>query len=66
VGIASLESGQVEKAAAHLERALELEPLQLSAATALQAVYRKQGSNEKAAALSDRMHRTMQGSPVKR
>jgi hypothetical protein len=59
-GVGCLESGQVEKAAAHLERALELDPLQLSAATALQAVYRRQGENEKAAALVDRMRRAMQ------
>ena len=65
VGIACLESGQVEKAAAHLERALELDPLQLSAATALQAAYRKQGDNEKAAALGDRIRRAMQTSPAK-
>ena len=55
VGTASLESGQLEKAALHLERALELDPLQLSAATALQAVYRKQGHDEKAAALENTM-----------
>jgi tetratricopeptide (TPR) repeat protein len=60
-GVACLESGQVEKAATHLERALELDPLQLSAATALQAVYRRQGKNEKAVALGDRMRRAMQG-----
>jgi tetratricopeptide (TPR) repeat protein len=65
VGIASLESGQVEKAASHLEHALELDPLLLSAATALQAVYRRQGADEKAAALGDRMRRTMQSSPMK-
>jgi hypothetical protein len=65
VGVASLESGQVEKAAVHLERALELDPLQMSAATALQAVYRRQGDNEKADALGDRMRRMLQSSPVK-
>jgi len=59
-GIACLESGQVEKAAIHLERALELDPLQLSAATALEAVYRRQGKNERAAALGERMRRAMQ------
>ena len=64
VGIASLESGQVDKAASHLERALELDPLQLSAATALQAVYRRQGHDEKAAALADRMRLTMQSAPM--
>jgi Flp pilus assembly protein TadD len=60
VGVACLESGQVDTAAAHLERALKLDPLQLSAATALQALYRKQGANDKAAALADRMRRAMQ------
>jgi tetratricopeptide (TPR) repeat protein len=65
VGIASLESGQVERAASHLERALELDPLQLSAATALQAVYLRQGYNEKAAALGDRIRRAMLSSPMK-
>ena len=59
-GVACLESGQVEKAATHLELALELDPLQLSAATALQAVYRRQGENEKAAAVADRIRRAMQ------
>ena len=59
VGIAFLESGQVEKAASHLERALELDPLLLSAATALQEVYRKQGHDEKAAALADQIRRRM-------
>ncbi|HEV3200531.1 MAG TPA: hypothetical protein VGZ73_21660 [Bryobacteraceae bacterium] len=65
VGIASLESGQVEKAASHLERALELDPLQISAATALQAAYRKQGADDKAAALGNRMRRAMGSVPVK-
>jgi Tfp pilus assembly protein PilF len=65
VGVASLESGQVEKAAVHLERALELDPFQISAATALQAVYRRQGDNEKADALGDRMRRTLRSSPMK-
>jgi hypothetical protein len=65
VGIACLESGQVEKAATHLERALELDPLLLSAATALQQVYRRQGDNEKATALGDRVRHAMIGSPMK-
>jgi hypothetical protein len=59
VGTAFLESGQVEKAASHLERAMELDPLQLSAATALQEVYRRQGHNEKAAALADQIRSRM-------
>jgi tetratricopeptide (TPR) repeat protein len=65
VGVAYLESGQVDTAAAHLERALQLDPLQLSAATALQALYRKQGANQKAAALADRMRRAMQDPPAR-
>jgi hypothetical protein len=34
-GLASLESGQTERAAQHLERALELDPLLISATTEL-------------------------------
>ena len=64
VGIASLESGQIGRAAGHLERALELDPLQLPAATALQAVYRRLGDREKAAALADRIRRAIQNLPV--
>lgn len=60
VGIASLESGQVDQAASHLERALALDPLLLSAASALQEVYRKHGDTEKAAALGDRVRRSLQ------
>ena len=59
VGTASLEAGQVDGAVAHLERALELDPLLLSAATALEAAYRQQGAPEKAAALQDRVRRAM-------
>ena len=65
VGIACLESGQLEKAASHLERALELDPLLLSAATALQAVYRKQGANDKAATLGDQIRSAMRSSQAK-
>lgn len=65
VGTALLESGQTGKAAPHLERALELDPLLLSAATALQEVYRKQGQNEKADALGERMRRSMLGRSVR-
>ena len=65
VGTACLESGQMEQAAAHLTRALELDPLLLSAATALQAVYQKIGDKEKAAALARQMQRAMRHSPPK-
>jgi tetratricopeptide (TPR) repeat protein len=64
-GTACLEAGQVAKAALHLQRAMELDPLLLSAATALQEVYRKQGDNEKAAALVSQIARAMRGSPAK-
>lgn len=52
-GVAYLESGDAESARSHLERSLQLDPLRLSAASALREVYRKQGRNEKAAALAN-------------
>ncbi len=61
VGVAELALGQWEQAAAHLERALELDPLLLSAGTALQDVYRKQGDETKADALAEKMRRAMLG-----
>jgi tetratricopeptide (TPR) repeat protein len=64
-GIAYLESGQLEKAVSHLERALTLDPLLLSAATALQEAYRKQGHGEKSAALESQMRRAMQSMPAR-
>ena len=65
VGLALLESGQVDGAASHLERALQLDSLQLTAATALQEAYRRQGHNEKAEAVAARMRRAMQASPAR-
>jgi hypothetical protein len=65
VGLAFLASGQLENAASHLKRALELDPLLLSAGTALQEVYRKQGDSERAHALADRMRRAMLNIPEK-
>ena len=65
VGIALLQSSQLPAAASHLERALELDPLLLSAATALQGVYRRQGDNQKADALGDRMRRLLLNLPKK-
>jgi predicted CXXCH cytochrome family protein len=53
VGVACFEAGNVNCAAAHLERALQLDPLRLSAADALQEVYRKQGDSKRAAALAN-------------
>jgi hypothetical protein len=63
VGLAYLQSGEIGKAASHLERALELDPLLLSAGTALQEVYRRQGHSEKADALAERMRRAMLNLP---
>jgi Flp pilus assembly protein TadD len=60
-GIACLESGRLEDAAAYLERALQLDPLLLTAATPLEEVYRRQGQSGKAAALADRMRRAIAG-----
>jgi tetratricopeptide (TPR) repeat protein len=61
LGAALLQSGQLENAASHLERALNLDPLLLSAGTSLQQVYRRQGNSGKADALAERMRRTMLG-----
>jgi hypothetical protein len=59
VGVACLESGQLEKAESHLTKALELDPLLLTAATALEELYRKQGDSEKADAVASRIGRAM-------
>jgi len=50
-GVACVEAGKLQEAAAHLERALQLDRLQLSAASVLQNVYRRLGENKKADAL---------------
>ncbi len=65
VGLAFLASGHMEKAASHLKRAVQLDPLLLSPATALEEVYRKQGNNEAADAVADRMRRAMLNLPNK-
>jgi tetratricopeptide (TPR) repeat protein len=62
-GAAFLAAGQNENAASHLERAVQLDPLLLSAGSALQAVYRKQGKDDKADALAERMRRAMLNLP---
>lgn len=63
-GLACLQSGQLENAASHLERAVKLDPLLLSAGTALQEVYRRQGNTEKADDLAERMRRAMLNAPT--
>jgi Flp pilus assembly protein TadD len=62
VGTTLLEAGELDKAASHLQRALELDPLLLSAATALEAVYRKQGNEAKAASLNRQIRQAMRAS----
>jgi hypothetical protein len=61
LGVAFLRSGQLENAASHLEQALKMDPLLLSAGTALREVYKQQGNSDKADALAERMRRTMLG-----
>jgi hypothetical protein len=63
LGVAFLRAGQLENAGPHLERAVSLDPLLLSAGTALQEVYRRQGNSDKADALAERMRRAMLGLP---
>jgi hypothetical protein len=60
--LAYLESGDVESAAPHLERALRLDPLRLSA-DALREVYRKQNSDMKAAALANPLETALRDRP---
>lgn len=61
VGVSSLESGQLDEAAMHLERALSLDPLALTAATALEETYREQGHPEKSEALHNKMRLALRG-----
>ncbi len=58
-GMAWMQAGQTDKAAQHLERALELDPLLLQAAQTLVELYRRQGNMEKISALADRMRRAL-------
>jgi hypothetical protein len=65
LGTACLEAGRVEEAVSHLEHTLQLDPLLLSAATALEEAYRKQGDPDKADTLRDRMRHRMQAPPIR-
>ena len=58
-GVACLEAGRLEQAETHLQRALQLDPLLLDAATALEEAYKRQGRGDKASALSERMRRSL-------
>ena len=66
LGTALLRAGDLQSAASHLERAVRLDPLLLSGGTALQEVYRRQGHDDQADALEERMRRTMLGLPLQR
>jgi tetratricopeptide (TPR) repeat protein len=56
-GVAALEAGQLEKAVAHLEEAIASDPMLLTAATALEKAYRRQGRDDQAEALAKRIRR---------
>jgi tetratricopeptide (TPR) repeat protein len=61
VGVSCLEAGQLDEAALHLERALSLDPLSLTAATALEEAYRKQGRQEKSESVRNKIRLAMRG-----
>jgi hypothetical protein len=63
VGMAWNAAGQLDQAAAHLERCLDLDPLLLPAATTLMNVYRQQGDAAKGSALAGRIRKAMNGAP---
>lgn len=65
VGLAWNAAGQLDQAAVHLERCLELDPLMLPAASTLMNVYRQEGDEEKASALAARIRKAMSGEPAK-
>ena len=65
-GVACLEAGQTGCAASHLEQALHLDPLRLSASTALQEVYRKQGRSQRAGALADPLENAIRSLKTRR
>ena len=64
VGQAYAAGGAFDAARAHLERALQLDPLDLTAAYALLQVYQKQGDVTSAAALSSRLEQAMKHTVV--
>ncbi len=60
-GRADFAFGNIELAAKHFEKALELDPLLLSSAGLLEEIYRKQNQPERESALAERMRRAMSG-----
>lgn len=59
VGTAWLRSGRLDRAAVHLERAVQMDPLLLPTVEALMEVYGQMGEVEKAAALSERVRQAL-------
>jgi hypothetical protein len=55
-------AANISLAVSHLEKAVELDPLLLSAAEVLEATYTKTGDTTKQAALAARVGAAMQGS----
>jgi len=64
-GRAELACGNVEAATQHLERALDLDPLLLSAAEMLKNIYAKENDSAKQAALAERIRRGMKKGSAK-
>ncbi|MBV9676578.1 MAG: hypothetical protein JO185_09600 [Acidobacteriaceae bacterium] len=63
-GRADLACGHIEAAVHHLEKALDMDPLLLSAAGVLEGIYRKQGDTAKQAALAERVREALKGGTV--
>jgi len=58
-GRADLACGEIEPAAEHFEQALRLDPLLLSSAELLEAIYQKRGDSAKETALAERLRAAM-------
>ena len=58
-GRAWVQAGDKTQALRHLERAVQLDPLNLPAAEALMGIYQDQGDQDKASDLSDRVRRAL-------
>ena len=58
-GQAYAAAGDFDSATSHLERALQMDPLDLTATTLLTQIYNRQGKVAAAAQLSDRIRRAM-------
>lgn len=63
-GRADLACGDIDAAEHHLERALDMDPLLLSAAGVLEDIYRKQGDAAKQAALTERIREALKSGTI--